>query len=224
MSFHVSKAAALFSLVALVAAALHAAAQTADPMSAANIYLYPRPYKIQNLVLKDSAGRHASLADFAGRVVLLHFWSIQCPACRTEEPLLEALKKAFGPGGLEILAVNLIDPPGSVASHAARNRLPFPILFDGGNGFSIRPVRTGGKQTAFLINPAQEAILDIPALPTTYIIDCRGNAIGYSVGAAQWNHRKAVELIQSLVLQSKNCQADGPARVSALPSSYRQLW
>ena len=72
---------------------------------------------------------------------------------------------------MEILGVNLVDPAPVVAQYATTNHIPFPILFDGGHGFSLKTVSMSGRNTAFLINPGKEAILEIPGFPTTYIID-----------------------------------------------------
>lgn len=176
-----------------------------DLANNANIFLYPQPVPVSNLVFKSTSGQNVSLSDFRGKVVLLHFWSIQCPACKIEEPLLDSLKLKFGVSGLEILGVNLVDPPDSIARHAATQRPPFPVLFDGGNGFSLKMVNLGGRHTAFLVNPVQEAVLEIPGLPTTYIIDCRGSAVGFSVGAARWDNRAALGLIQNLIADRKSC-------------------
>jgi thiol-disulfide isomerase/thioredoxin len=206
---HLVVRAVLTTLLAMLV--LSAAADVApayDLSAAANIALYPKPYRVSNLVFNNSRGRTVSLKDYKGKVVLLHFWSINCPACRYEEPLLEGLKKRFGHAGLEILGVNLVDPPKSVVSHAARKRPPFPVLFDGGRGFTLKVVTMAGKRTAFLLNPAQEAILEVPGFPTTYIIDCRGNAVGYSVGPARWNNAQAVDLIRRLIAQSRNCRGE----------------
>jgi thiol-disulfide isomerase/thioredoxin len=202
-------------LLGIWAAPDPAPAQTSDFASVSNIRLYPQPLKIRNLVLKDCGGRTVALSDYRKRVVLLHFWSIQCPACRIEEPVLASLKRAFGPQELEVLGVNLVDPPNLVLQHVLRNRFPFPVLFDGSGGFNLRSVDMGGKRTAFLVNPQQEAILEIPGLPTTYIIDCRGDAVGYSVGATQWNDRSAVGLIRRLISESRTCAAESSARYSA---------
>jgi thiol-disulfide isomerase/thioredoxin len=176
-----------------------------DLASSANIFMFPKPLSVSNLVLNNNLGRSVSLQDFRGKVVLLHFWSVQCPACRIEEPLLEKLKQVFGPAGLEILAVNLVDTPQAIFSHAASNRISFPILFDDRGGYKLRPVNIGGKTTAFVVNAQQEAILEVPGFPTTYILDCRGNAVGYSVGAARWDDRAAVSLIQGLIANRKTC-------------------
>jgi len=56
----------------------------------------------------------------------------------------------------------------------------------------------------------------VPGFPTTYIIDCRGDVVGYSVGAAQWNQRVAVDFLRGLLSQTRSCgvaQA-GPVRAT----------
>jgi thiol-disulfide isomerase/thioredoxin len=178
-----------------------AAANPNDLAANANIFMYPKPHKMADLVLKSPSGKMVSLRDYRGKVVLLHFWSINCPACRLEEPLLQQLKRAYGRSGLEILAVNLVDTPSAVASHAVTHRPPFPVLFDGGLGFDLQVVTMAGKRTAFLVNPKKEAILEVPGFPTTYIVDSNGNVVGYSVGPARWNNGSAVALIRSLIQQ-----------------------
>ncbi|MBI5252105.1 MAG: TlpA family protein disulfide reductase [Desulfomonile tiedjei] len=185
------------------------AAAGSDLSKSANIFVLPKPFPVADLVLKSASGQTVSLKDFKGKVVLLHFWSINCPACKVEEPLLQQLKKAFGASGLEILGVNLVDSPQEIMGHAAAHATPFPVLFDGGKGFNLKVVDIGGRNTAFLVNPLQEAILEVPGFPTTYILDCRGSVIGYSVGAARWNNQDALKFIQSLLADSKSCVLGG---------------
>jgi thiol-disulfide isomerase/thioredoxin len=194
-------------LAVLVLMAGQGSLQAADLGSRANIFMYAKPMPIASLVLRSSSGQTVSLGDLKGRVVLLRFSSINCPACRQEEPLLEELKQKFGPAGLEILGVNLVDSPQAIAQHALTNRTSFPILFDGGGGFSLKAVEFGGKRTAFVLNPGKEAILEVPGFPTTYILDCSGAAVGYSVGAARWDDGAAVALIQGLMGDRKACSS-----------------
>jgi thiol-disulfide isomerase/thioredoxin len=177
----------------------------ADLAGDTNISMYPHPVHISNLVLKSSSGHNVSLSSFRGKVVLLHFWSIQCPACRMEEPLLENLQRKFGRNGLEVLGVNLVDPPQAVINYATTNRMPFPVLFDGGAGFSLKIVELNGKRTAFLVNPEQQAILEVPGFPTTYILNCHGSAIGYSIGATPWNKAATMGLLRGLMSDHKTC-------------------
>lgn len=196
----------IMAVLAIILVSISAAHAT-DLTQAANIFLYPKRFQVADMELRTASGQAVSLKDYRGKVVLLHFWSINCPACKMEEPLLHQLKKNFGPLGLEILAVNLVDTPQEIMGHAATNGSPFPVLFDGGKGFGLKVVNMSGRNTAFLVNPMQEAILEVPGFPTTYIVDCRGSAVGYSVGVARWNNQAAVQLIQSLVADKKFCMA-----------------
>lgn len=198
---------ALITALAAIVIAASPAAASGDLAKEANIFMFPQPHKVADLNLKSPSGKMVSLNDFRGRVVLLHFWSINCPACRMEEPLLHQLKKIYGPSGLEVLAINLVDPPGDVINHTSSARLPFQVLYDGGRGFNLQVVDMGGQKTAFLVNPMKQAILEVPGFPTTYIVDCTGSAVGYSVGAARWDNKAAVALIQSLIARSRSCSA-----------------
>jgi hypothetical protein len=81
----------------------------------------------------------------------------------------------------------------------------FPVLHGGDRGVSLKVVNMSGKNTAFVVNPGMEAILEVPAFPTTYIVDCRGSAVGYSVGAARWNDKGALGLLQALIQDRKTC-------------------
>ncbi len=206
-------------VVALLA--IHpAAANPADLAATANIFMYPKPYKIADLTLKSPSGRIVSLSHYRGRVVLLHFWSINCPACRMEEPLLQQLKRSFAHTGLEILGINLVDPPAQVANHAYANKTPFPVLFDGGRGFDLKVVTMAGKRTAFVVNAKKEAILEVPGFPTTYIVDPTGNAVGYSVGPARWNNGSVMALLQNLV-QQRSVHGPRAARPDVGPYAMR---
>lgn len=199
---HLTRTLVLSALLLLV---FHGTLFASDLATNANIFMYPKPFKIADLRLQSPSGQMVSLADFKGKVVLLHFWSIQCPACRMEEPLLHEVKRSFGPAGLEILGVNLVDSPQAIAAHAASNRMVFPVLYGGDRGASLKIVNMSGRNTAFVVNPGKEAILEIPAFPTTYIVDCRGSAVGYSVGAARWNDKGALGLLQALIQERKTC-------------------
>lgn len=180
-------------------------ALSADPPNAANISTYPRPHIISDLAFRTPSGQSVSLNDYRGKVVILHFWSINCPACRVEEPLLDHLKRSMGQNGLEILAVNFVDPPQALAKYVATKQPPFPVLLKANNGFDLKVVKMGGKTTAFVVNPAQEAILEVPGFPTNYIVDCRGGVVGYSVGPAKWDSAYATSLLQRLLTESKTC-------------------
>ena len=190
-------------VLALVASTVFS--QTTPPSNNANISLYPQPYQLGNIVFHTPSGQTISLKDYQGKVVILHFWSINCPACRMEEPMLVQLKQSMAPRGLEILAVNFVDPPQAISQYVATKRPPFPVLQKGASGFDLKVVKMGDKTTAFVVNPAREAILEVPGFPTNYIVDCRGGVIGYSVGAARWDSAYALSLLEKLLNPANGC-------------------
>lgn len=199
----------IFALLALAAALSvvvgHGESVASDLANRTNILMYPKPVAVSAMVLKNAAGQNVAIGDFKGRVVLLRFSSINCPACKIEEPLLEQLRQRFKPSELEIVGVNLVDNPSDIVRHSMVSRAPYPTLFDGGGGFRLKVVEMGDRRTSFVLNPGQEAIFEVPGFPTTYIIDCRGQAVGYSVGPARWDDTAALGMINGLMQDRSAC-------------------
>jgi thiol-disulfide isomerase/thioredoxin len=52
-------------------------------------------------------GGDFQLSSLRGRVILLNFWSVDCPACKTQMPVLTKLYKKYGRESLEIVGVCL---------------------------------------------------------------------------------------------------------------------
>ena len=52
-------------------------------------------------------GKTVRSSDFAGKVVVLDFWTTWCPPCRAEIPGFVELQKQYGDKGLVIVGVSL---------------------------------------------------------------------------------------------------------------------
>lgn len=52
-------------------------------------------------------GKAVTLADFAGKPVIVFFWASWCPYCRNELPVLERVQAAAGKDKLRVIAVNV---------------------------------------------------------------------------------------------------------------------
>jgi thiol-disulfide isomerase/thioredoxin len=55
-------------------------------------------------------GERFSLADHAGKVVIIHFWATWCEPCRVEMPLLDAFYQKHRSEGVEVIAISLDEP------------------------------------------------------------------------------------------------------------------
>jgi thiol-disulfide isomerase/thioredoxin len=153
------------------AAPVHAAPVMPKPMVA------QKPAKTEPAVaFTDASGRHA-LAAYKGHYVLLNMWATWCGPCVAELPALTKLKASVP--GLTVLAVNMdkgqVDAAGFLKSH---NAAALGSLRD----TDITLMRSFG---AF-------------GLPTTVLIDPKGNVIGRAEGPAEWASPEAVAYFKSL--------------------------
>src|SRR6185437_9850830 len=58
-------------------------------------------------VLKDHSGKAHAVADFRGKLVLLHFWAAWCPPCLSEIPnLLTFAQKVAPEGKIEVVTIS----------------------------------------------------------------------------------------------------------------------
>ena len=113
--------------------------------------------------LKNLDGKSVKLSDFKGKVVILDFWATWCPPCRAEIPNFVALQKQYGDKGLQVVGISL--DQGGVNPVAA---------FAKGQGINY-PIVMGDEDVAHQYG-------DIQGIPTTFVIDPKGNIVEKHVG------------------------------------------
>ena len=117
-----------------------------------------------SLQLPNLEGKTIKLSDFKGKVVLLNFWATWCPPCREEIPDLVSLQKQHAAQGLVVLGVSMDQGgPAGVASFVKKFGINYPVVM-------------GDAKTS-------EAYGSIQVLPTTFIIDRKGNIVDGLQGA-----------------------------------------
>lgn len=115
--------------------------------------------------LRSVNGDLVTSGDFQGKVLLLDFWATWCPPCRKEIPGFVALQKKYGARGLAVVGISLDE--GDVRSVKAFI-----------NQFGINyPIVMGTQQVA-------AAFGGMEGVPTTFIMDRRGNIVFKHVGYA----------------------------------------
>lgn len=88
--------------------------------------------KIGDFKLQDTAGKVHSPAAYAGKIVVLAFWSFKCPTALAYDDRLAALRDKYGSQGVVVLAVasNANESKEELQRNAANLKISFPILLD----------------------------------------------------------------------------------------------
>ena len=91
-----------------------------------------------NFTLRNLSGKSISLADYAGKPVVVNFWATWCPPCLQETPWFEELSKKYPGSGLTFLGLSTdIDgetaSPEKVGATVKRLGVTYPILLDDGS-------------------------------------------------------------------------------------------
>ncbi|NKX43051.1 TlpA family protein disulfide reductase [Roseibacterium sp. KMU-115] len=122
-----------------------------------------------------------SLADYAGRYVVLNFWATWCAPCREEMPSLQALQTRLG--GEDFAVVTLAtgrNPPQAIRR------------FFEETGVTDLPEHRD-------INQQIAREMGVFGLPITVILDPEGREIARLRGDAHWDSPEAIALIEALL-------------------------
>ncbi len=147
----------------------------------AALLVRPKPLDLPPFEFVDGSGATKSLADFAGKVVLLNIWATWCVPCREEMPALDKLETELGGNDFAVAAVN-IDKGGP---DKARTFL----------------AETGATHLQLYTDPSGKlfAALKAVGMPTTLVLDRAGKEIGRLVGPADWSSPEAKRVIEAAV-------------------------
>lgn len=168
-------------LVAALGVLYYLASLPKAPAIAPETLQVRQPFPV-DLALPDLHGTTIRLADLHGKVVLLNVWATWCYPCRVEMPSMNALYRDYHPQGFEILAISMdVSGAQAVAPFVADYALTFPVLLDPDNTVSTRLLGGG--------------------IPTSYVLDKRGQIVTVEVGTRDWNSARFRRLLDQLLAE-----------------------
>lgn len=141
------------------------------------------PQSLKSLAFNGPEGKPMTLADHAGKTVLLNLWATWCAPCRAEMPALDALQKEKGSDSFEVVAVNV---------DAGDDVKPKKFLSDTG----VATLGYYRDSTMTLFNDLKKRGLAL-GLPVTMLIDGEGCLIAHMNGPAEWSGPDARRLVET---------------------------
>lgn len=135
-----------------------------------------RPPRLEATDLQTEQAR--TLADFAGRPLLVNVWATWCGPCRIEMPSLNALARELTPQGWQFVALNHGEMPERVRRFLAEVPIHGTVLLD-------------RSQSVFKAWGGH-------ALPATFVFDSAGRPLAWAEGERDWAAPAMVAALRDL--------------------------
>jgi TolA-binding protein/peroxiredoxin len=120
----------------------------------------------QNIQLrgKTITGQQEDLAKYKGKYVLIHYWATWSEPCKVDIAQLKELHARYAKSGLVLMGVSLDNSAADLQDYLAKNRLPWPQLWE------------AGGQDSRLANE-----MGILPLPTMILVDDKGKVVNRNI-------------------------------------------
>jgi thiol-disulfide isomerase/thioredoxin len=129
--------------------------------------------------LKDLQGNVVDANTFKGKVIFLNLWATWCGPCRVEMPSIQELYNSVDHDNVAFIMLSL-DKPGQqqkVIKYLEDKKFNFPV---------------------YMLSGGITDQLNVPSIPTTFVISKDGLIKSKKVGAANYNTARFKKMIEGL--------------------------
>lgn len=140
-------------------------AQGEDPEATAED---DEPVKAPDFTVEDQSGQQVSLSSFAGKPVVINFWTSWCTYCKQEMPMMQTVWEEYG----DQVQFMMIDA--TTESRETREAAEASIA-------------EGGYTMPFYFDAYGQALsaYAVRGFPTTIVVSAEGTVIGYVSGVVE---------------------------------------
>lgn len=138
---------------------------------------YEQPIPMPNISWQDTKGNVQNFESLSGKVVLLNLWATWCTPCAIEMPSFNFLQKRYGAGGFIVLPIAVQDTPENVEKFIREKKLTY-----------IHPQIDLNDMVGKTFLPK--------TMPTTYLINRKGQIIAGKEGLSEWLSEDMFSLIE----------------------------
>lgn len=133
--------------------------------------------------LSDIDGNHIDLADYQGKVVVLHFWSTTCGWCKFIYPSLRNIAQEYSEDKVILIGISSDIDFDALRAAITEEQFTWPQICEG----------NGWKDTVF-------KLYNVDGIPSEYIIDQDGKIAFKLGGGGEGSGEKVEEAVRSLVV------------------------
>ena len=112
-----------------------------------------------------------------GKVWVINFWATWCPPCVEEIPSMNQAWQALEDQGVGMLAINAGEGRGAVETFLKKISIDFPTLLGDGNTLANWSIR---------------------ALPTTVVVNAKGEVVYEALGPREWHEDALIARVLEL--------------------------
>lgn len=131
-------------------------------------------------VLEGSNVNDILVSSLENKVVIINYWATWCPPCVAEMPSFQKLYTTYQENPKVVFLFVTSDSNAKIQRFIKEHQYTFPIYQDNSQVF------TEFKHTS---------------IPTTYILNRKGEIKVKKTGAAQWNSQKVHNIISELLIE-----------------------
>lgn len=133
-----------------------------------------KPTALPNLTLKDSSGKLVKFDSFKGKKVFVNLWATWCGPCRREMPSIDNLAKKLKKEKVAFVMLALDDDFRKSVKYIQTAKFSLPVYYPA--------------------SPMPE-MFNVPAIPTTFIFDEKGELIKTIEGSVNYDTEEYVKLL-----------------------------
>lgn len=127
--------------------------------------------------LVNSKGEKVSMEQYRGKTIFINFWATWCPPCVAEMPGINDMYNDIDKDKIEVLMVSF------------DRKFEKAIQYKNNNAFDFE---------VYAPTAAIPKMYDSQSIPTTFIIDSKGNLVFVHKGMADYNRADFKEFLKSL--------------------------
>jgi thiol-disulfide isomerase/thioredoxin len=132
-----------------------------------------------NFTIQDLEGKNINFNEYKGKVVFLNIWATWCGPCRAEMASIHQLYSKIDPKKVSFIMLS-VDQNGQqqkVKNYISSKQFTFPVFMPVDN---------------------LPEVLQVPSIPTTFIIGKDGKIISKQVGSTNFNTTEFKEYLEGL--------------------------